>query len=93
MDAITRRSLLAERVLGVLAWLAPDRLPEDLLTPLADDDLELGEALALLGSYHMVAREGGAVSVHRLVQAVTRENTLARAQTVIRMPLTKRSRF
>jgi hypothetical protein len=72
MAAITARSELAGRVLAVLGWLGPDHLPQDVLTPLIDDALALGDALALLASYNMISRESDAISVHRLVQAVAR---------------------
>jgi tetratricopeptide (TPR) repeat protein len=72
MQALQERSALADRVLTVLGWLAPEALPEDVLSPLADDPADLGDALALLASYNMIGRGGGRVGVHRLVQAVTR---------------------
>jgi hypothetical protein len=63
---------LASRVLRVLAFLAPDALPEDVLAPLADEPMDVEDALTLLASYSMITRAGGEVSVHRLVQAITR---------------------
>ncbi|GAA4263882.1 hypothetical protein [Dactylosporangium darangshiense] len=72
MDAIRARSALATRIMTLLAWLAPEALPEDVLSPLVDDPADLGDALALLGSYSMINRHAGMISVHRLVQAVTR---------------------
>ncbi|HEY8473418.1 MAG TPA: tetratricopeptide repeat protein [Natronosporangium sp.] len=77
MDQIRRRSPLAAEVLAVIAWLAPEALPEDVLAPMADDPTELAEALALLASYSMISRAGGMVTVHRLVQAVTRADAEA----------------
>ncbi|WP_275410937.1 DUF4062 domain-containing protein, partial [Paractinoplanes rishiriensis] len=74
MDAVAARSALAVRVLQVLAWLGPDALPEDALLPLADDPVAVGEALAVLASFSLVNRGGGQASVHRLVQAVVRQN-------------------
>ncbi|MEV6305670.1 tetratricopeptide repeat protein [Actinoplanes sp. NPDC051861] len=74
MSAIVESSPLAGRVLDVLAWLAPDDLPDDVLTPLADDPADVDDALALLASYSMISRPGRMVSVHRLVQAVTRHH-------------------
>jgi tetratricopeptide (TPR) repeat protein len=72
MTTITDRLPLAARLLEVLAWVAPDDLPRDLLTPIADDRADLDDALALLASYNMITLTGTTVSVHRLVQAVTR---------------------
>ena len=72
MNAIRDRSMLADRVMRVLGWLAPDGLPEDVLLPLAEDSADLSDALALLASYSMISRNSGSVSVHRLVQAIAR---------------------
>ncbi|MEU7761616.1 tetratricopeptide repeat protein, partial [Micromonospora aurantiaca (nom. illeg.)] len=74
MGALTRRLPLAGRVLDVLAWLASDRLPVDVLYPLADDVDDVRDAVALLASYNMISRADGLIGVHRLVQAVTRAN-------------------
>jgi tetratricopeptide (TPR) repeat protein len=70
--AVDARSPLAVQALQVMAWLAPDALPEDVLGPLADDPMDLSDALAMLASFNLITRSGRAVSVHRLVQAVTR---------------------
>ncbi|MEU7673521.1 tetratricopeptide repeat protein [Micromonospora taraxaci] len=75
MNAIRDRSTLADRVMRVLGWLAPDGLPDDVLLPLAEDPADLHDALALLASYCMISQNAGTVSVHRLVQAVTRSAT------------------
>ncbi|MDG4759084.1 tetratricopeptide repeat protein [Micromonospora sp. WMMD710] len=72
MGAVTVRSPLASQVWSVLAWLAPDALPEDVLLPLTRSGPALGDALALLASYSLVNRADGLVSSHRLVQAVAR---------------------
>ncbi|MEV6300482.1 FxSxx-COOH system tetratricopeptide repeat protein [Actinoplanes sp. NPDC051861] len=72
MTAIAGTSALAAQVMDVLAWLAPDDLPHDVLVPLADDQVDLDEALALLASYSMISRSGQTLSMHRLVQATTR---------------------
>jgi hypothetical protein len=73
MDAVAARPLLTVRVLGALAWLAPDALPEDVLSGLADDPVAVGAAPAVLASFSLVTRGAGQVSVHRLVQAVVRQ--------------------
>ncbi|MCY1139101.1 tetratricopeptide repeat protein [Actinoplanes sp. Pm04-4] len=74
MAAVTAESALAARVLDVLAWLAPDDLPEKVLFLAAEDPADVDDALALLTSYSMVSRADRMVSVHRLVQAVTRQS-------------------
>jgi tetratricopeptide (TPR) repeat protein len=60
---------LASTVLSVLGWLAPDGVPIDVLEPLGED---VDDAVALLVSYNMISISENAISVHRLVQAVTR---------------------
>ncbi|MFG3553698.1 tetratricopeptide repeat protein [Micromonospora sp. NPDC047557] len=72
MDAIAGQLPLAVRVLDVLAWLAPEGLPVDVVYPLADDPEDVQDAIALLASYSMISRTDGTIGVHRLVQAVTR---------------------
>src|SRR5690606_25859643 len=72
VDKITAQDPLARLMLDVLAYLAPDQLPEAVLAPLADD-LARNNALALLASYSMITRSDGHISMHRLVQAITRD--------------------
>jgi tetratricopeptide (TPR) repeat protein len=72
LSAVAERAPLAEQVIHVMAWLAPDALPEDILLPLAGDPLELTEALAVLASYSLLNHSEGMLRSHRLVQAVTR---------------------
>ncbi len=72
MTTISDQLPLAARLLDVLAWLAPDDLPRDILTPISANPADLDGALALLASYSMITLTDTAVSAHRLVQAVTR---------------------
>jgi tetratricopeptide (TPR) repeat protein len=58
-------------VLRVLAFYAPDAIPRRLLDRLADP-LQLTTAIGRLAGYNMITVTGGHLSVHRLVQAVTR---------------------
>ncbi|WP_435206868.1 tetratricopeptide repeat protein [Micromonospora sp. bgisy143] len=81
MEAITQRSSLAAQLLLVAAHFAPDNIPEEILFPLASDPLDLAEALSILASYSMVNRHAGTLSVHRLVQAVTRAAAAAGSLT------------
>ena len=71
---------LAGQVLRVLAWFAPDAIPSGLLDGLAQQPA-LGRAINQLAAYNMVVRKRPEpndpapdvlLSVHRLVQAVTR---------------------
>ncbi|QSB15180.1 tetratricopeptide repeat protein [Natronosporangium hydrolyticum] len=67
----------AVEVLGVLAWLAPDDVPRELVTLLTGDAIAADRALGLLASYSMITLTDGFVGVHRLVQAVLRSNETA----------------
>ncbi|MFC9250057.1 tetratricopeptide repeat protein [Amycolatopsis thailandensis] len=62
---------LAGALLRVLAWYASDDIPAYLVDGL-DDELAVSEALGRLAAYAMITRSGETISVHRLVQAVTR---------------------
>ncbi|MEU0556632.1 tetratricopeptide repeat protein [Dactylosporangium sp. NPDC006015] len=75
LNAVRSRSVLADRVMRVLAWMAPDAVPEDVLMALSEHPADLDEALTLLTSYKMVTWNAGTVRVHRLVQAVIRAET------------------
>ncbi|MGW4945722.1 tetratricopeptide repeat protein [Actinoplanes sp. NPDC004185] len=79
MDAVAGRSPLAVRVLRVLAWLGPDAVPVEVLSPPPADPVATGDALAVLVSFSLINRRTGEVSVHRLVQAVVREEQDAAA--------------
>jgi tetratricopeptide (TPR) repeat protein len=62
---------LAEQVLRILAWYAPDGIPRMLLDGLADPPGVL-RAVGRLAAYSMLTADAGTVAMHRLVQAVTR---------------------
>jgi tetratricopeptide (TPR) repeat protein len=67
----------AERLFGLFAFLAPDRIPLDLIPERVMSEIERGEAVAALAEVSLLeihsAPDGPAtVSVHRLVQAVMR---------------------
>ncbi|KRV50894.1 hypothetical protein AQ490_13150 [Wenjunlia vitaminophila] len=72
LETIATHTPLAVAMLSVLAWLAPDRLPRDVLTAPANDALAVNEALGTLAAYSMITLTENSVSVHRLVQAVAR---------------------
>ncbi|GAA1543619.1 FxSxx-COOH system tetratricopeptide repeat protein [Dactylosporangium maewongense] len=72
MRAVRASSEPAHRVMQVLAWLAPEALPQAVLLPVIDDPVDLDDVLALLSSYNMIVRSDGSVGMHRLVQAVIR---------------------
>ncbi|MGA5063387.1 tetratricopeptide repeat protein [Streptomyces exfoliatus] len=61
----------AVKVLRVIAWWAPEGIPRRLLEPMGTQ-LEIMEALRRLAAHSMITLSGGALTVHRLVQAVVR---------------------
>ena len=67
----------AEKLMGICAFLAPDRIPLDIVTADVMSEIERGEAVAALQEVSLVTLEtlddgSPGVSVHRLVQAVMR---------------------
>ena len=62
---------LAGQVLRILAWYAPDGIPQMLLDGLADPPAVM-RAVGRLAAYSMLTIGAGTLAMHRLVQAVTR---------------------
>lgn len=72
LDRLAAADPLTGTILRVLAWWGPDRIPRHLLERLASA-LSVRRAVGRLAAHSMVTlHEDGAVSVHRLVQAVAR---------------------
>ena len=68
----------AELLLGIAAFLAPDRIPLDIIDEEILSEIALGEAVAALSDVSLVTPETledgtPGISVHRLVQQVMRE--------------------
>lgn len=75
METVWAENPLAGHLLTIASYLAPQRIPVDLLAEVADDPQAAEDAIALLGSYSMLTIDtGGTVAVHRVVQATTRSN-------------------
>ncbi|WP_262702926.1 MULTISPECIES: FxSxx-COOH system tetratricopeptide repeat protein [Streptomyces] len=72
IDTIAGRDPLAVRLLQIMAWLAPNEIPRDLLDGLADEPGAEADALALLADFSMITLTETAAATHRLVQAVAR---------------------
>jgi tetratricopeptide (TPR) repeat protein len=81
--ALAERNPAAHELLRLLAFLGPDSIPRDLLvtgtallsTPLAElNGGEVDKAIGALGRYSLAKRSDDLVSVHRLVQAVVRDD-------------------
>jgi tetratricopeptide (TPR) repeat protein len=67
----------AAKLMGLCAFLAPDRIPLSLFTAEVLSEIELGEAVAALSEVSLVALDplddgSPGIGVHRLVQAVMR---------------------
>jgi len=87
---VERRSPPAAALLNLCAFLAPDDIPLDIVQqapelpePLAEaaaDAVQFDDAIAALRRFSLVSRSGDALSVHRLVQAVTRERLAEEAR-------------
>jgi hypothetical protein len=76
-EAVPLRLLLQPRP-GLAGQLSPE--VAEMLVPLLEDELAAGDAVAALRRYSLARPAGdGAVSVHRLVQAVTADQMPARA--------------
>ncbi|WP_322502051.1 tetratricopeptide repeat protein [Streptomyces rochei] len=73
MESVAARSLMAAHAMRVLAWYAPDRIPRHVLSELSrNDPLAIDAALGVLAAYSMIRVTPQYVSVHRIVQTVTR---------------------
>jgi len=83
-ERVAEESPAGAALLQLCAFLAPDDIPldvihagaEHLLEPLkaaAADDIDFEDAVAAVLRYSLARRDGEGLSVHRLVQAVTRD--------------------
>ncbi len=85
----------AAGLLRLCAFLAPDAIPEELITkgaaylgpvlqPVGEDAQLLDEAIAALGAYSLIRRDASTstMSIHRLVQAVLRAAMNASTQKI-----------
>jgi tetratricopeptide (TPR) repeat protein len=87
---VERRSPPAAALLNLCAFLAPDDIPLDIvrqapelpesLAEAVADPVQFGDAIAALRRFSLVSRSGDTLSVHRLVQAVTRERLAEEAR-------------
>jgi tetratricopeptide (TPR) repeat protein len=85
-EKVEQKSLTAANLLRLCAFLAPDAIPEDIISqgvaepgpdyePVAMDAFELNAAIEALQAFSLVKRntEMHTLSIHRLVQAVIRD--------------------
>ncbi|MDR6594539.1 toll/interleukin-1 receptor domain-containing protein [Saccharothrix longispora] len=87
----------ARRILDTIAYFAPDSIPLSVLQPLVDDELTFIRAIGNLLSHSLVTRGAeDTITVHRLVQAVTRHrlgeavNHVVRARGLLAAAMPKR---
>jgi len=84
MERVREESPAAADLLNLCAFLAPEDIPLSLvragaanlpepLAAAARDELALNEAVVALRRYSLIERSGDSISVHRLLQAVTRD--------------------
>ena len=73
MDSLAKEEPAAADLLNLLAFLAPDDIPRDLLAKVIGDPLVLNRAIAALRHYSLITADDDSLSLHRLVQAVTRD--------------------
>src|SRR5450755_79546 len=85
-EKVQQTNPAAADLLRLCAFLAPDAIPEEIITkgatdlgpvpePVASDAVDLDEAIAALGAYSLVRRNPSTkiLSIHRLVQAVLKD--------------------
>ncbi|GAA2427676.1 hypothetical protein GCM10010255_82840 [Streptomyces coeruleofuscus] len=74
LDQITTRQPAAADLLRTLAWYAPENIPTTLLNLPDMDPATLNQAIGLLTAYNVITPDPATntLSIHRLVQAVTR---------------------
>jgi tetratricopeptide (TPR) repeat protein len=90
---VEQRNPAAADLLRLCAFLAPDAIPEELLTkgarelgdvlaPVAEDAYQLNQAFADLRAYSLLTRDpqSRTLTAHRLVQAVLRDNMSTKEQ-------------
>lgn len=71
-ERVRQRSAPAARMLELLAFLAPDSVPDTLFRADGTDELAVNQHLSELLRLSLVDRQWGALRTHRLVQAVVR---------------------
>lgn len=75
MEAIKERDKVAGEILDLCAWISPDKIPLELIrvATKSESTEQLDISLTCLRDFSLVQRNNNHISVHRLVQAVTRD--------------------
>ncbi|MEV0036399.1 FxSxx-COOH system tetratricopeptide repeat protein [Streptomyces sp. NPDC050804] len=76
-EALSRRNTQATSVLQMLAWLASENIPQEILQLPNSEPDDAAEALAILRAYSMITLTPEGISIHRLVQTVLRKTAVA----------------
>jgi hypothetical protein len=83
---------LAGAILRIIAWWAPEGIPRAYLEPLGSP-VEVTDAVRRLAAYSMISlHDDGTISVHRLVQAVTRAADAEYAHGAAKLLLSSKTR-
>ncbi|MFH8657265.1 NB-ARC domain-containing protein [Streptomyces afghaniensis] len=83
---------LAGAILRAIAWWAPEGIPRTYLEPLGSP-VEVTDAVRRLAAYSMISlHDDGTISVHRLVQAVTRAEEAESAHGAAKLLLGSKTR-
>jgi tetratricopeptide (TPR) repeat protein len=72
-DKLQAENPAALDLLNLIAFLAPDKIPRDLLQSTAATPIAFNKSVEGLRCYSLIETGEGTISVHRLVQKVTRE--------------------
>src|SRR5205085_484564 len=73
LDKLRGENRAALDLLKLIAFLAPDNIPRDLLQSSAASAVEFAGAIEGLRRYSLIQTTSTTITVHRLVQQVTRE--------------------
>ena len=73
LDRLRSDSPASLALLDLLAFYAPEQIPRDLVEPHFENPLRLDEVIAGLRRYSLITMAEDLISVHRLVQHVTRD--------------------
>ncbi|MFD9075219.1 SAV_2336 N-terminal domain-related protein, partial [Streptomyces lasiicapitis] len=64
---------LAQRVLNVLAWFAPEPVPRSLLSHLEAEDAEVSRAVGILTRHSLLSQDGDTLRMHPMMQGALHE--------------------
>jgi tetratricopeptide (TPR) repeat protein len=74
IDRIKKENTDSADLLNLCAFFAPDDIPTSILKKLIGDDLRFAEMIKILKKYSLIDATAEKISVHRLVQLVTRDH-------------------